>query len=195
MDELPIPARDDPSEVFKQVAGAYDAPAYLRRAQRVRGVYEVLLEQCRRQREEGLTLVKTRLATLFALAGSEAALRSLLPNDEHWRQLVALHAELQPRLRVPIGATRSDRALRGALRELIESLERFNRRWRGFLAALDLSEVNRERDGYNRYFVLEKECAVRSAKIARHGFVPLPLLTHADLFAAFPELPVPTAAG
>jgi hypothetical protein len=94
-----------------------------------------------------------------------------------------------------VGLTTSGRALRAALRELIDSLERFNRRWRGYVTALDLTAVNRERDGYNRYFVLEKECAVRSAKIARHGFAPLPPLTHADLLAEFPELPVPAVAG
>ena len=50
------------------------------------------------------------------------------------------------------------------------------------------------RDGYNRFYVLEKECAVHSPVIARQGFRPLEPLTAADLVAALPPLPVPRAA-
>jgi hypothetical protein len=39
--------------------------------------------------------------------------------------------------------------------------------------------------------VLEKECAVRSARIARQGFVPLEPLTIDDVSAQLPLLPVP----
>jgi hypothetical protein len=49
-----------------------------------------------------------------------------------------------------------------------------------------LGEVNRLRAGYNQYYVLEKECMVRSANIAREGFRPLPPATTADLLALFP---------
>ena len=59
---------------------------------------------------------------------------------------------------------------------------------------MDLSAVNELRKGYNRYYVLEKECAVRSARIARQGFAPLPPLTTGDLVAQFPLLPVPRRA-
>ena len=67
----------------------------------------------------------------------------------------------------------------------------FNRRWRQFLDAVDLRPINELRDGYNRYYVLEKEFAVRSARVARHGFVPLAPLTAAALFELLPLLPVP----
>jgi hypothetical protein len=75
------------------------------------------------------------------------------------------------------------------LAELRESLELFNRRWDAFLPTLDLRHVNELRDGYNRYFVLEKECAVRSARVAREGFVPLSPLTVQELFRHLPLLP------
>lgn len=191
MHELPIPARDDPGEFFKRVVSAYDAPAYVRRARRVHEAGEAVLEHCRRRRDEWLGLARTRLGTLFALAGTWEALRPLVADDEQIGALAGLHQDLRPRLRVPVEPTTSARALRRALAELCESLERFNRRWREFLAAIDLGEVNRERDGYNRYYVLEKECAVRSARLARHGFTPLPPLTTDDLARALPELPVP----
>ena len=56
------------------------------------------------------------------------------------------------------------------------------------LLTVDLARVNQLRDGYNRYYVLEKECAVRSPKVARQGFRPLPPLTTADLAAELPPL-------
>jgi hypothetical protein len=81
------------------------------------------------------------------------------------------------------------------LHELCESLERFNRRWQEFLDKIELDALNRLRDEYNRYYPLEKECAVRSWRVARHGFQPLAPVTHADLAARFPLLPAPRLAG
>jgi hypothetical protein len=50
------------------------------------------------------------------------------------------------------------------------------------------------RDGYNRYYLLEKECALRSARVAREGFVRLAPLTLDDIRKMLPLLPVPTLA-
>jgi hypothetical protein len=54
--------------------------------------------------------------------------------------------------------------------------------------------VNEARDGYNRYYVLEKECAIRSALLARRGFCRLEPFTLEQLAALVPELPVPRLA-
>ncbi len=78
-----------------------------------------------------------------------------------------------------------------ALRELNESLESFNRRWRAFLEGVNLAHVNELREGYNRYYVLEKECALRSPFLARQGFVRMPPATVADIAALLPPLPIP----
>jgi hypothetical protein len=51
--------------------------------------------------------------------------------------------------------------------------------------------VNGLREGYNRYYLLEKECALRSPRLARQGFVRLPAVTVDDLAAQLPPLPVP----
>ena len=69
-------------------------------------------------------------------------------------------------------------------------LERFNRRWQEYLGRVDLSLVNALRDGYNRFYVLEKECAVGSIRLARQGFQPLLPLCPEDLLGLFPLLPV-----
>jgi hypothetical protein len=78
---------------------------------------------------------------------------------------------------------------------LLHSLQRFNRRWQEFLPTVDLTRVNDLRAGYNRYYVLEKECAVRSAALARRGFTPLEPFTTDQLFALMPLLPVPQLGG
>ena len=191
MDEIPILSREDGSHTVKQFMAQYDAPAYVRRGRRVDAEWEGLLTRGRRQRDEWLGLVRVRLATLRALAGDWGRLTPLLADAEHVEGLRRLHAELRPTLRLPVEPTESVRALRRAVAELAESVERFNRRWRAYLDALDLMPVNAARDGYNRWYVLEKECALRSARLARQGFRPLTPLTLEAVEAALPPLPVP----
>jgi hypothetical protein len=190
MDEVPIVGRREES-IFKEVLAHYDAPAYVRRARAVQDAFEDLLDRCRRQREEWLPLVRIRLGVLRALAGEWERLGLWLADDEQVRMLQTMHAELDPRLRLPVEPTSSARTLLRALRELGESIERFNRRWQAFLEQVDLSWVNQLRDGYNRYYLLEKECAVRSSRVAHQGFRKLAPLTMADLQALLPPLPVP----
>jgi hypothetical protein len=190
VDEGPNPGGDADRREVQQLLGQYDAPAYFRRARGVQNALEHLLARCRRQREEWLPMVRLRLATLRDLAGDWPALAAWL-DDGQRRTLADLHAELRPTLRVPLGPTASRRALRRALRELIASIRRFNARWERYLAEVDLAPLNVLRDGYNRYYVLEKECAVRSAVLARVNFQPLPPFTHADLAGLVPALVVP----
>jgi hypothetical protein len=194
VDEATTPGGDADRREAQQLLSQYDAPAYVRRARGVEGAREHLLARCRRQREEWLGMVRLRLATLHDLAGDWSALGRWL-EEEHCRALAELHAALSPKLRVPLEPTASPRALRRALRELIASLERFNARWQRYLGEVDLGPLNAVRDGYNRYYVLEKECALRSAVLARVNFQPLPPFTRADLAALLPPLVVPTLRG
>ncbi len=191
MDEIFIPSREDGSHTVKEFMAQFDAPAYVRRARRVDEEWEGLLAQCRRQREEWLPMVRVRLATLHGLAGRWERLLPLLADEEEVESLRKLHDELRPELRLPVPRTESVWALRRALAELAESLERFNRRWWGYLGTVNLTAVNAARDGYNRWYVLEKECALRSARLARQGFQPLAPLTLDAVIAALPLLPVP----
>jgi hypothetical protein len=74
---------------------------------------------------------------------------------------------------------------------LQESLQRFNRRWQEFVPKVDLARVNELRNGYNRYYLLEKECAGHSPVLARRGFQRMEPLTTTELCRLFPLLPVP----
>ena len=191
MEEEVILGRDEDSQVFKQFLSQFDAPAYIRRARVVQGALDQLLDHCRRQRAEWLKMGRLRIAMLHALAGEWSNLRPFLADEDQLDILAITWLALASPLRAPVEPTTSSRALRQALRELHESLDHFNQHWRAFPTNLDLTAVNELRDGYNRYYVLEKECAVRSARIARQGFVRMEPLTLEDLAAQFPLLPVP----
>jgi hypothetical protein len=191
MDENPRLSRDDGDRIFQQVMSHFDAPAYIRRARRVQAAFDVLVADCHRQRDEWLTMAVVHLHTLRGLVGTWDRLLPCLADVEQVGVLQRLWDELKPDLQVCIEPTTVVRKWRRCLRALVSELEEFNRRWSAYLPTVDLGGVNELRDGYNRYYVLEKECAVRSLVVARHGFRPLPPLTTQDLIAQLPPLPVP----
>ncbi|HJT75753.1 MAG TPA: hypothetical protein VJ739_00990 [Gemmataceae bacterium] len=191
MHDLPILGPGDDRRLVKQFLSQYDVPAYVRRARQVEDAWEQVLHRCRLRRDEWLLMVRLRLGTLHGLAGSWEALAPLLADEGEAEVLRQLHETLQPRLRAPIRPTSSLLALRRALRELTDSLEHFNARWREFLPTVELDRVNAVRADYNRYYLLEKECAIRSPRLARAGFRRLEPLTTEAVAAALPVLPVP----
>lgn len=192
MDDVSIPGSE--AKEARAVLGQLGEPAFVRRGRLVQAAFEQVLARCRHQRREWLDMVRLRLGQLRCLAGGWDALGPLLSRDEI-AALAALHDELQPVLRLPTEPTTSLRSLRSALAELTESMSRFNRRWEEYLRAVDLRPVNDARADYNRFYVLEKECLVRSHAIARAGFRRLEPLTTPDLFAALPLLSVPCVRG
>lgn len=173
-----------------QVLGQSDA-AFARRARGVEMAFTDLVARARKQRDEWLEMVRLRLGRLVSLAGEWSALSPLL-DEEQIAKLAHLHTALAPKLRVPIEKTDSRRALRQAILELAESSERFNRRWETYLAGIDTAPINKLRDGYNRYYVFEKECALRNSTLARVGFKPYPLFTIAEVAELLPLLHVPS---
>jgi len=191
MEEEIILRRDEADEAFKRFLSQSGAPAYIRRARAVEVALDQLLDHCRQRRAEWLQMVRLRISILRALVGDWDSLRPLLADEKQLNILRYSLAALASPLRAPIKPTTSPHVLRHALDELCESLERFNQRWQTFLRSVDLTAVNELREGYNRYYVLEKECAVRSARVARQGFTPLPPLTREELASQFPLLPVP----
>jgi hypothetical protein len=176
---------------LNELLGLFDAPAYVRRARGVDEALAYVLGKARQVREEYLGMVRLHLGVLYALAGDWSALRPWLADDDQAEVLESLRVTLAPRLRLPPPPTRSRRAIRRALKELLASLERFNSRWADHLRKVDLALVNEARDGYNRYYVLEKACAMRNDLLAKQHFVPLALMDLAELERHLPLLPVP----
>jgi hypothetical protein len=193
MSDLPLPGHAE-ERAAQEVLAQYDAPAYVRRARAVEAALEDLLARCRQRREAWVAMVRLRVGILRALAGNWQMLRPLLADDAQLTLLQELHEALAPRLRVAVPPAGSSRALRLALTRLQQSIGRFNERWREFLLGVDLTEINEARAGYNRYYLLEKECAVRSPAVARQGFERLPLLRIEDLVQLFPPLPCPRSS-
>jgi hypothetical protein len=187
-----VPSFPPEDRLASYVLGRYGEPPYARRGRAAEEAYDDLLERCRRQREKLLADVRQSLGRLRALAGDWSALQSLLADEAQIAVLGELAAVVQPPEEPALSA--STRRQRQALRDLAEQVARFNADWGEFLGTLDLSEVNALRDGYNRFYVLEKEIALRSPVLARRGFQTLPLLTAADLFAQLPLLPTPQPA-
>lgn len=179
------------TRLIQEVTAQFDAPAFVRRARRVEEAWSSLVGVCEQKRNELLTIPKLRLGVLRAIAGDWANLSGLLTDNDDLRILQDLFELWQPRLRVPVGRSTSTRKLRLALGDVTASFGRFNGKWTDFVGQLDLREINTLRVEYNRFYVLEKECSVRSAAIARKGFRPLAPVTSEDIFRSFPLLCVP----
>lgn len=182
---------DEELLTFQRFLLAFDTPAYLRRARQVEAEWRHLLTCCDRERERLLELPKLRLGQLFAAVGGPAEAGRLPVSEGERMRLVKLLEEWQPRLRAAVLPARTAAQVEEHLARLIIALERFNGEWERFLCSLDLGPINRLREGYNRYYVIEKECAVRSVRTAREGFEPLPPVTTDDLRRLFPPLAVP----
>jgi hypothetical protein len=182
------PPDDDDRRIVQKLIGMYDAPAFVRRMRRVEDAERILIEQLEKKRGEKLTMVRLRIGQLRALAGDWTALRPFVAASESLDTLRDLHDALKPELRMPLEATRSAHRLRSALQELTQAMATFNQRWQKLIAEVDLAPVNEMREGYNKHYLIEKECAVGNSRIARMGFKRLDPLTMADLLRQLPPL-------
>jgi hypothetical protein len=187
-------ASEEGRRIVQEIAGRFGPASFMRRAKLIETTWARVLEQGDHARREQLAMVRLRVGQLHALAGGWDALRPLVPDDADRAMLAHLHDELQPDLRMPLEPTTSVRTLRGALRDLIEAMQTFNARWQRWLAELDLTAVNKAREDYNRYYVIEKECALGSAVVARRDFKALPAITRGDVEGQLPLLTLPRVA-
>jgi hypothetical protein len=119
----------------------------------------------------------SRLGTLLAVPGSAGI-------------LAELHTSMHAKTPVQSRLLTSDKM---ALRQFLESAERFNRNWRAYIEALDLEPVNKPRRDFNDFYVLEKSCAFGSERVAE-GFKPLDMIDVKFLYERFPLLVLPVLA-
>jgi len=173
----------------RKILAQFDAPAFVRRAKGVEVADELLHAHCRRQREEWLEMPRLRLGQFVAALGDWSRWPMTPAGGCDPQPLITLHEEWQPRLKVPVPRAHSAGQLQAPWSRLTESFAKFNRRWQEFLEKIPRDEINEIRDGYNRYYVLEKECATGSPALARRGFVELPLVTVQTLLEWYPRLP------
>ena len=180
----------DELRVFQQMIMCFDTPAYMRRARDTEAAWNAVLAACRKQREAWLEIPWLRLAQLRCQTNDDFSNTAIFSYDDA-KALDVLYEEWQPVLKANVPVTRSPRVLRRSADDMITAFRRFNSRWGPYLADFDLSYVNQCRQGYNDFYVLEKECVVSSPRVARVGFVPLEPATIDDLRELFPLLPIP----
>jgi len=193
VDEAPILGRDE-DNLFRHLQAQYDAPAYVRRALRVQAALDRLVDRCRQLRDKWVSGVRSQVGDLLSLAGSWERLRPWLADEEQVTVLQRLQEALQPKVKPPAPTTSPGRLLQ-RLRFLRAGVQRFNGRWQAYLKTVSCSEVSSERENYNRYYLLEKECVLRSPRLVRSGtFQPLAPLTVEELLTHLPCLPEPELA-
>lgn len=183
---------DGPAPTFRDEAdlnelmGLFDAPAFARRGQDVEYVLRTLHARCRTKRDELLEMVHVRLRQWAgASTGPDDGADVLHGSIE---SLWPMSGAAAPQW---AGAPASTRRRRAIVGDLVASVERFNARWRRFLEELDFTTVNAMIADYNEFYLLEKECALGSARLARVGFRPLEPVSVESLLVDHPALPVP----
>jgi len=171
---------------IKELLGLFDTPAFVRRGQDLEYAIGRLHARCRHQRDSLLEMVRLRLRQWASVATGpdDRAGVFAAPIAALWPLSGAAHPvwALQPAL---------SRRRRAVARDLVASVIRFNDRWATALDRLNLAPVNRMIDQYNRYYVLEKECVLGSARLAQRHFTPRVHLTCTALGEEYPPLPVP----
>jgi hypothetical protein len=174
---------------LEHMLGLFDAPAFVRRGHDLEYALGRLRQRLDQERDAMLDMVRLRLRQWASVATgpddwSGLFSASVAPLWEQTRSEPPVWTE-EP---VPV------RRRQAIARDLVSSITRFNRRWTQFLDRLTFENVNRQIDLYNRYYVLEKECVLGSARLAARHFVPRPRMTREGLLADFPVLPVPQRA-
>jgi hypothetical protein len=180
---------NDVETEVKELMGLFDLPAFARRGQDVEFVVRKTHERCRRVRGELLDMVHLRLKQWSQAVTGPGAWAGVFtqPIDPLW----PLTHATPPQWSATSAPPRRQLAI---ARDLIAATARFNRRFSEFIEALNLEPTNTVIDHYNRYYVLEKECVMGSARLAARHFQPVPRITPATLLADYPLLPVPQLA-
>ena len=150
-----------------------------------------MLRTCETKRDEMLKWPKFHLSMLVGQIRNDwSRLGSLFADPESVALLETLHESMPATTTAQPSWLASDKA---ALRQFLESAERFNRNWQAFIDSLDLEAVNKPRRDFNQHYVLEKSCAFGSDRVTE-GFEPLPMIDRAYLYERFPLLSLPSLA-
>ncbi|MDX2035552.1 MAG: hypothetical protein SFX72_02785 [Isosphaeraceae bacterium] len=172
---------------LKELLGLFDVPAFARRGQDLEFALARLDRSCRAARDERLEMVRTRLRQWAAAASGPDDWSTVFENpiDALWELADA------PRPDRWAAAPARGKRLLVVAGDLITSAQRFNRRWLEYLEKLPVDGLNRMIDHFNRYYLLEKECSLGSARLAARHFQPQPRIDVDRLIARYPLLPVP----
>jgi hypothetical protein len=183
---LPPSFRADTEREVKELMGLFDAPSFVRRGLEAELSIHRIHDRCRAARALMLEMVRLRLRQWSRAVTGPGQWSAVFaaPIDVLW----PLSGALAPRWSAAPAPLRRQRAV---ARDLITATLRFNARWNKFIDQLNLDPTNDVIGLYNRYYVLEKECVVGSARLAARHFTPMLPLTKDVLVRDHPALPVP----
>ena len=181
---------NDEQRAFQQIAGLFDEPAFLRRARTTRNAWEFLLARAERKRKDWLKMPAIKLGRLYMLSDKFRLLSKYVSGEDR-ETLRQQMLELNPKMLRHLPVARDESKIVDELTELIGTYSRFNTRWFAHVCTLNYDRVNELRDGYNKYYVLEKECALMSARTAAAGFQPLLMIGREDVLEVLPLLQIP----
>jgi hypothetical protein len=191
MHDISLERRQD--TLTQALLGRFGVPAYVRRARGVQDALDGLQIRCRQQRRQWAADLRGCLTEVLAAVGGWDSLVAAV-GEPTSTMVKALWEELTPEERPANRVAVSPARQRRLLNDLVSNVRRLNSRFQDHLEHLDLTPINELRDGYNRYYLLEKECALRSPMLALQGFRRLEPLTTAELVELLPPLPVPDPA-
>jgi hypothetical protein len=176
------------SELLKLLAEFGEEPAFIARGRAPQIELDALLQACEAKRDEMLRWPRFHLAVLTQqIAGDWSRLGALQAVPVSVDMLAALHASMAANYPAVKNWLASDKT---ALVRFLESAERFNRHWRAYLDGVDLKAVNTPRREFNQFYLLEKDCAFGSERVAE-GFEPLAMIDPEYLYERFPLLKIP----
>jgi len=178
----------------ERVAGALgELPAYVRRARGVEEAIERFHEALAREREERLEITALKVRRLVDLGDEALAEHGGDLDRDALAALVAELAEIEAYRRVRARPARTRPAdVARAIREVRRSVVRFNEAWEAHLAGEEpYALVNERIDGYNRWYALERQCALRYVPVNRVSFAPIEPVTPERARARHPGLPCP----
>lgn len=170
---------------MRQMLGMFEVPAFARRGQEIESFLTRLHARCERERDGTLDMVRLRLKQWAAAARADDWSRVFVaPIDHLWPMT---QAEPPTWVESPVSSWR----LRAIGRDLVVSIERSNRRWEHAIDSLRFDSYNTLVEQYNRYYLLEKEIVLGSARLASRHFTPKQRLGPENLREWFPLLPLP----
>ena len=179
------------SEFLKLLAECGEEPAFLARARAPQIALDAMLRTCETKRDEMLKWPRFHLSMLARQIRNDwSQLGSLFADPKSVAVLAALHESVHAATTGQPNWLTSDNA---ALRQFLESAERFNRNWKAYIDGLDLEPVNKPRRDFNQFYVLEKSCAFGNDRVTE-GFEPLGMIGSAHLYERFPLLFLPSLA-
>ncbi|WP_145389507.1 hypothetical protein [Stieleria neptunia] len=180
-------------EFLRMLADQGEEPAFVTRGRRLDAAREQLRWACQTHRQTLLRGPSLHLRKIAAMIhGDWSKLAPYLASPSQWRLVASFHENWNRHAPPPwanqgLWAQRLDRPLR----QLRDSIDRFNRAWQGHLDGFDLEPINQTIADFNQYYVLEKACAFGREDIARRGFEPIPPVTRQSLLDEFPLVELP----